>query len=172
MKSTILKFGACGLLCSFLLFQLAFIFGKSFSYSTQEVLGYLTIVLSLLFVFFGIQHFKKNVNGGQSSFANGLLIGLSITAFVALGSAIADYIFVAIINPDFAVDYTAYQPEQLQAKLSPAEFEVAKAELEAQMQSISSPFAMAAIMFVTVLLLGIIVALLSALLLRTKPSNQ
>jgi hypothetical protein len=171
MKSTVFKFGSYGFLTSLILFQIAFVIGTSFSYATQEFLGYLTIVLSLLFVFFAIRHFKTNVNDGKLSFANGLLIGISITAFVALGSAIADYIFVTMLYPDFVTDYADYQLQEMQARLSAAEFEVARAEMETRIQRIGSPLMMAAIMFVTVLLLGFIITLLSTFLLQTKKTR-
>ncbi len=168
MKSTIKKYGLYGFFCSLILFQIAFTVGESFPYSIQEILGYLTIVIALLFVFFAIKHYRDKENQGKLTLKNGILIGLSITFFVALGSAIADYIYVTILYPDFVTDYSNYQLEKLKTTLSANDFEVKRQEMMNNIKTIGRPEVMALVMFVTVIILGTIITLLSSLLLQNK----
>lgn len=168
MKKTIKKYGIYGFFSSLILFQIAFTIGESFPYSVQEILGYLTIVIALLFVFFAIKHYRDKENQGKLTLKNGILIGLTITFFVALGSAIADYIYVTILYPDFVTDYSNYQLEKLKTTLSANDFEVKRQEMMNNIKTIGRPEVMALVMFVTVIILGTIITLLSSLLLQNK----
>lgn len=59
MKSTVLKYGFYGLLAGFVIFMLHLTLGiDNLDYSTNEILGYVSIFLSLSFIFFGIKHYR------------------------------------------------------------------------------------------------------------------
>jgi len=152
MKNTVIKFGFYGFLLSISLFLSGLYFGKGMDFSTQEVVGYLTMVISLVFVFFGIKHFRDNENNGEITLVKGLLIGILISVFTASGIAIADFIYTSFINPDFFVDYVAMMREQGHTEEIP---------------DWGSGF-MAFIMFATVLIIGLIISLISALILQRK----
>jgi heme/copper-type cytochrome/quinol oxidase subunit 4 len=168
MKDTITKYGLRGFILAIVLFLIGFLVGIGLSYSTQEVIGYLSIFASLSLVYFAIRHYRDVESGGTISLGRGLAIGLLISTFVGLGSAVADAIYTTVIYPDFLTEYTAYTLENLQAELSPAEFEVEKAKVMSQVEMFGSPFMLALVMFVTVLIIGFIVSLISALVLSRK----
>lgn len=168
MKSTIKRYGLYGFLSSLILFQIAFAIGKSLSYEVQEVLGYLTIAIALLFVYFAIKHYRDKENQGILTLRNGIFIGLSITFFVALGSAIADYIYVTLLYPDFVTDYSNHQLERLKATLPPGDFEIQRNEMLESIKTIGNPTVMAFVMFVTVAILGTIITLLSSFFLQNR----
>ncbi|TMM58465.1 DUF4199 domain-containing protein [Maribacter algarum] len=152
MKNTVIKFGLYGFLLAIVLFLSGLYFGKGMDFSTQEVVGYLTMVVSLLFIFFGIKHFRDNINSGEVTLTKGLLIGILISIFTASGIAIADFIYTSVINPDFFTDYVAMMREQGHTEEIP---------------DWCSGF-MAFIMFITVLIIGLIISLISALILQRK----
>ena len=54
MKTSVIRFGGYGILVGFA----AFLAGLSFDITTNEAFGYATIVAALLFVYFGIRHFR------------------------------------------------------------------------------------------------------------------
>jgi hypothetical protein len=168
MKKVIRKYGIYGFFSSIILFLIAFVIAKSYSYEVQEIVGYLTIVIALFFVFFAIKHYRDKENQGVLTIGNGILIGLSITTFVALGSAIADYIYVTILYPDFVTDYSNYQLEKLKSTQSARDFEIKRQEMMEGIKTIGNPFIMALVMFVTVMILGTIITLLSSLFLHNK----
>jgi len=168
MKNTITKFGFYGLLTAAILFTLALFLGRSLGYSTQEIIGYATMLASLSFVFFGIKHFRDKENNGSVTFGKALLIGILISAFAGIGFGVADYIYTSYINPDFASEYLEKSLETMKSTLSSEEFLIKKAELEEQMKSYGSSGFMAFIMFATVVIIGFIISLISALILQRK----
>lgn len=168
MKSTIIKYGMFGLLTGVVIFLAAILLGKGLSYSTQEVLGYVSMVICLSFVFFGIKHYRDNVNNGVVSFGKALTIGVLISVLVGVGVGIADYIYTTVINPDFASEYLETSLKIMENTLTPEEFKVRKAELTQQMTDYGGSGFMAFLMLFTVVLIGFVISLISGLILQRK----
>ena len=72
MKTTVIKFGIYGLILAMVIFLSALYFGGDLPYSTQEVLGYTSMVVSLIFLYFGIKHLRDQENGGSVNFGKAL----------------------------------------------------------------------------------------------------
>lgn len=168
MQKTVIKYGIYGLLTGTVLFLLVLSLFGDLSYSSQEILGYVTILASLSFIFFGIKHYRDRENNGSVGFGKALLIGILISAFVGLGIAIADYIYTTVINPDFANDFLEKSLKTLEETYSGAELQMKKAELSQQMRDYGGSGFMAFMMFATVLIIGFIISLISALILQRK----
>jgi hypothetical protein len=152
MKNTVLKFGFYGLLIGLGLFLAGLVFMKDADLSTGEIVGYTTMIASLSFVFFGIRHYKEKVNKGKISFGKAISIGMLISCFPAIGIAIADYIYTKIINPNFFEEYVEIMQSQGHTDPIPE----------------WGSATMAFIMFLTVMILGLIISILSGLVLQTK----
>ena len=152
MRKTIIKYGIYGFLFALVVFLLALTLGKGLDFSTQEDIGYITMVASLLFVFFGIKHYRDHVGDGRLGFRRAVFIGLSISAITALGVAIADFIYLSWINPDFFEEYTAVMRN-----------EGYRGEIPDYGNGI-----MAMVMFLTVMIIGLIISLISAIILQRK----
>lgn len=167
MKKFIIRYGLLSLVFSAAIFLLMLVVGKGLSFKTQEVLGYVSIITSLSFVFFGIKQYRDKENGGVISFGKALGLGMLITLFVALGFAIIDYIYTAYINPEFAQQYLEYSISELEKNLSGEELIAAKEDITKQMESFGSEFG-ALFMFGIVAVIGFIISLLSSLFLQKK----
>ncbi|MBT8321342.1 MAG: DUF4199 domain-containing protein [Eudoraea sp.] len=152
MKSTVIKFGLYGLIVAMVIFLGALYFGQELSYSIQEVVGYTTMIASLIFVFFGIKHFRDRENNGKVNFGKALIIGLLISMITAVGFAIVDYIYTTAINPDFFEEYGAALRAQ---------------GYEGEILEMTSSLG-ALVMFLTVTVLGLIISIISALVLQKK----
>ena len=152
MKKTVTKFGLYGLLVAFVLFLIGVSFGTGLDFTTQEIIGYLTIIASLSFVFMGIRHYRDKVNGGVIGFRKAVLIGLLISAFTAIGIGIADFIYTTTINPDFFEEYSAMMRDE---------------GYKGEIPDYGSGF-MAFIMFLTVMVVGLVISIISGLILKTK----
>lgn len=150
MKSTITKYGLLSLLTAAILFLAALVFGNGLSYTSQAIIGYASMFISLTFVFFGIKHFRDKENDGRVTFMKAFTIGILISLFSALGFAVIDYLYTAVINPEFMTEYAATME--------------ANGE---EMENYSSS-SLALFMFAIVLVMGIIVTLLSAFILQRK----
>lgn len=168
MKNTVIKYGLYALLSGFILFGLPFLLGMGTNYDYGELIGYSSMIISLLFVYFGIKHYRDKVNNGKVSLGKAIGIGMLIALFSAVGVAIFDYIYTTQINPDFASDYLEYSLKKMEANLSPEEFKTESAKLTQQMKDYGSPSLMALMMFATVVILGFIISLISGLILQRK----
>ena len=71
MKSTVLKFGMYSSILLIILFGISFLFEDVMNFSTSEIFGYVTIVLALSFVYFGIRNYRDAINKGAVSFGKG-----------------------------------------------------------------------------------------------------
>ncbi|WP_203294745.1 DUF4199 domain-containing protein [Luteirhabdus pelagi] len=168
MKHTVVRYGVYSLVLAAILFLLALTLGDGLSYRTQEILGYATMTVSLLFVFFGIKHYRDEVSGGTVSFWKAFSIGILISMFAGIGFGIIDYIYTTVINPDFMMEYETAMLADMKTELSAEEFEKQKVILQQQMKAYGGSGFMAALMFITVVLIGIIISLLSAVILQKK----
>ena len=152
MRKIIIKFGTYGFIFTLIVFLLALSLGQGLDFSTQEAIGYITMVASLLFIFFGIKYYRDKIGQGRISFRRGVFMGLSISALTGLGIALADYIYLSWINPDFFEEYTTVMRN-----------EGYRGEIPDYGNGI-----MAVEMFLTVMIIGLIISLISALILQKK----
>jgi hypothetical protein len=171
MKQTTLRFGLyAGItICSLML--IAWYVFSDLSMGSQEVLGYASMIVALLFVYFGVRHYREQENNGTLRFAEGLRIGLGITLIAALCFGILDVIYVKWMNPGFMEEYYANVLTEMESTLPAGEFLERKREMESQKELFTNPLINFLVMFFTVFLIGLIISLISALLLRRKAGN-
>ncbi len=168
MKKTVLRFGLYGAVTICLLFLLTWFLLKDSNFEFSEALGYLSMVVALSFVYFGIKNYRDQENEGTISFTKGLIIGILISLITAIAFGIIDVIYITYINPDFTETYYNEAVEEMRQQLSAAEFEVKLKELEQQKALFSNSLFAFALMSGTVLVIGFIISLISALLLQRK----
>ena len=168
MKKSVLRFGLYGAITICVLFILSLTLGGELDYSTQEIIGYASMVVSLGFVYLGIKHFRDKENDGVVRFGQALLIGVLISLFASLAFGILDFIYIKFINPDFTSEYYSRTLADLEASLPLAEFEEKRAELESQKALFMNPWFSFLLMSMTVFVIGFIISLISALVLQRK----
>lgn len=168
MKNTVIKYGLYSLVAGFLLFGAPFLLGMDVGFDYGEVLGYSAMVLSLLFVYFGIKHYRDKENGGVVTLGRAIGIGMLIAVFAGIGVAIFDYLYTTQINPEFATEYLEQSLARMEKTLSPEEFKIQSAELTKQMTEYGGSGFMAFMMFSSVMIIGFIMSLISGLILQRK----
>ena len=172
MKQTAFRYGifAALTILAFATINL-FIVAKSADYATQEVLGYLTIVLAMIFVFLGIRHFRDRVNDGLLSFGEGFKVGLLIALVPAVFFGLFDLLYTEVLNPSWKEEYYSHYAQQLRDSTPPEKLTAELDKLEKQKELFSKPFMQFVIMTLTVFVVGVIVTIISALSLRrNKPA--
>ena len=152
MKATVLKYGLYGLIAGLVIFSIHLSFLESFDYSTNEILGYISIFLCLSFIYFGIKHYRDKVNNGVLSVGKGIGIGVLIAIMVGIGIAIADFSYTKYIDPDFFKNYEQMLIDQGRSD---------------EIMEITSETA-ALFMLVLVTVIGFIISLISSLILQRK----
>ncbi|WP_420321265.1 DUF4199 domain-containing protein [Flagellimonas sp.] len=168
MKKTVIRFGLYGAVTIWVLFLISLFLLDNLSFATQEILGYVAMVLSLGFVYFGIRHFRDKENEGKVSFKNALFIGILISLITALAFGILDTVYSQLLNPDFMTEYYDTIVEGLKNTLPPDEFQERLAKINAEKEMFSNPMVSFAFMALTVFVIGFIISLISALILQRK----
>ncbi|WP_299529862.1 DUF4199 domain-containing protein [Ulvibacterium sp.] len=168
MKKSVLRYGLFGSITICVLFLFSWFAFKDADMSTQEVLGYASMIISLSFVYFGIKHFRDKENQGKVTFKKGLTIGIVISLITALAFGVLDLIYVKFINPDFLTEYYEVILNEMEETLPPEEFKLEQAKMEAEKQFFADPMMNFLIMFLTVFIIGFIISLISSLILQRK----
>lgn len=169
MKNTVLKYGIYSFILASILFSLALYFGYALEFKTHGIIGYLTMILSLSFVYFGVKHYKNHDLEGDIDFKNAFVVGFGIVSFAAIAFGLIDAIYIATINPDFSESYVAYEFGLLETQnLSEAIKDIDKASILKRSEVFQNSTLVFFVTLMMVLVIGTIVSLLSALLLYKK----
>jgi hypothetical protein len=161
MKTTIYRYAlrAAGLLMLLGLFNW-FLIAKPIGYRASEVVGYLSMVLSLSMIFFAIRHFRTKHGTGTISFGQGFRIGILITLITSGIFFVYSVVYFMIWGNSFKL----WAHEHFKATLSSEQFQ----EYLTQMQQplYNSPVFQGLVMFLTVFFIGLIITLISATVLK------
>jgi len=168
MKSTVIKYGIYALITGFVLFGSPFLLGMAVDFEYGELIGYTSMIVSLSFIYLGVKHYRNQINKGKVSLGKAISIGMLIALFSSIGVAVFDYLYTAQINPDFASEYLEHSIKKMEESLPASEVKVKAAELTKQMKDYGSPGFMAFMMFVSVMILGLMISLISGLILQRK----
>lgn len=136
-------------------------------FGSAEIIGYTTIVLAFLMVFFGIRSYRDNIYGGTIGFGKALGIGLLITVVASACYVITWEVLSVWAVPDFADKYAAHVLEEARKGGATEQELAAKAtELQGFREQYQNPLIKAGYTFLEVFPIGLIVSLVSAALLR------
>lgn len=169
MKKTVLTFGLISgaILSVMMLVTIPFV--DVIGSDRGEIIGYTTMVLAFLLIYFGVRSYRDNVAGGPVSFGRAFAIGMLITA-VASACYVATW---EAYYHKFAPDFVTKMKDASIAKVqrsggSPEEIQRKTAEVERSMQLYANPIFNAAVSFLEPLPVGLLLSLVSAGVLRRK----
>lgn len=169
MKKVVLVFGLLsgGVSAALMLMTVPFMHRIGFDYGL--VVGYTAIVLSFLFVYFGIRSYRDNVAGGTVTFGRAFAVGLLIAVISSL-CYVATWEFVYFnLMPDFWDKYSAYAIEHARASgASPQTIEETSRQMSELKKSLDNPLVNAAYTFIEPFPVGVVVSLVSAGILRRR----
>ncbi|HET9640942.1 MAG TPA: DUF4199 domain-containing protein [Allosphingosinicella sp.] len=135
--------------------------------STAMWVTYLIMLIALSLIFVGVKRYRDVECGGVIRFGRAFLVGLGIAAVAGLIYAIGWEIFQAVSGYDFMAEYSASILERMRAEgASPAAIEAQAAELRGFAESYRNPLFRLPMVFVEIFPVGLLVALVSAALLR------
>ncbi len=169
MKKTVWTFGliAGAILSGMMLATMPFM--DRIGFDTAEIIGYTTIIAAFLLIFFGVRSYRDNRANRTISFGRALLVGVLI-AVVASACYVATWELIYYkIAPGFTEQYAAHMIEKERAKgATEAQIAAKTVELERFQELYRNPLINAAITFLEPFTVGIIVALVSAGILRRR----
>jgi Protein of unknown function (DUF4199) len=170
MKKIVLTYGliAGAIVTAFMIFG-TYSYYTNPDFKGSEVLGYSGMLVSFAFIFIGIKSYRDKQNEGVITFGKAMIIG-SLIALMA--SCI--YVGVWLIEyycffPDFMDKYASSAIEKLKAsQISTIEMKIKIAEINEYRQIYKSTIGVILFTFVEILPLGLVIALISALILKRK----
>ncbi len=171
MKRIVLTFGliAGAILSAWMIAFLPFMKSDSFDPDIGMVVGYSTMLLAFLMIFFGIRSYRDNVGGGTMTFGRAVGIGLLITAVASLLYVVTWQILYYNFVPDFADRYEACIMRDLREDgASPAEIEKTRQQMVQMKRWMANPVTNAALTFLEPLPVGLVMTFVCAGILRRK----
>jgi Protein of unknown function (DUF4199) len=173
MKKTVLTFGLISGAISSVMMVATVPFAHSIGFNKALIVGYTTIVLSFLLVFFGIRSYRDNVGNGQITFTKAFAVGISITLISCMFYVATWEILYFNFMPDFMDNYGAHTIERLKASgASPEAVELQVQQLEKFKEQYKNPLFNSLMTFIEPFPVGLGITLLSAAVLRKKAQSQ
>ena len=169
MRKVVLTFGFLSGALSVLMMFGTMSFIDAIGFDRAVFVGYTAIVISFLFVYFGIRSYRDNVNGGAITFGRALGVGLLITLISCVCYVGSWFVVERHFMPDFVDNYNTYAMDRLKASgASTAAMEKAAAEAAEFKKQYANPFIKAAFTLIEPLPVGLLITFISAAVLRRK----
>jgi hypothetical protein len=169
MKKTVLTFGliAGAILSAMMLLTLPF--HDQIGFDKGYIIGYTTMVLAFLMVFFGVRSYRDNVAGGFVTFGRAFLLGLMIT-LVASACYVATWeVVYYALAPDFTEKYAAYAVDKArQAGATEAQIAAKTKEMNDFAEMYKNPLVNIAFTLLEPLPVGLLFTLVTAGVLSRK----
>jgi hypothetical protein len=163
MKKTVWTFGLISgvILSAMMLLTMPFV--DSIGYERGMVVGYTTMVLAFLLVFFGVRSYRDNMAGGEVGFGRAMAVG-SLIVLISSACYVATWELLYFkIAPEYAEKFQAAAEERARSSGgSPAEIERKLAEAREFGEMYRNPAVNAALTFLEPLPVGLVIALVSA----------
>ena len=173
MRKIVLTFGliAGAMLSVMMILTLPFL--DKIGFDKGEIIGYTSMVLAFLMVYFGVRSYRDNVAGGSVTFGRAFLIGLMIT-FVASACYVATWqVIYYKVAPDFGEKYAAYAVEKAKKSgATDAQIAATKKDVTEFMDMYKNPLVNIALTFLEPLPVGLLFTLVSAGILSRKRRDK
>jgi uncharacterized protein DUF4199 len=169
MRRIVLTFGLIAGAIMSVMMVLTTALVSSVGFDKGEIIGYTTMVVAFLMVFFGVKSYRDNVAGGSIGFGRALKVGLLITALASVCYVATWEVIYYEVWPDFGDKYAAHVIERARAS-GQTEAQIAQTTQKmAQFKELyRNPLINAAMTFLEPLPVGVVFALVTAGILRRK----
>lgn len=169
MKRTVLVFGLISGVAAVLLMLAVIPFIRAKALGTSDILGYSSMVLSALLVFFGTRSYREHAGAGRITFGRGLAVGLLITAISCACAVVGFEILYFQVAPDFGETFSACMVERVRsAGGTEQQIEKVTAQARTLKRLYDNPWTNAALTFATSFPIGLAASVLSAAILRKR----
>jgi len=163
MRQIVLTFGllAGGILAVTMLIALAF--HDAIGFDRGMVVGYTSMVLAFLLIFFGVRSYRDHVAGGRLSFGRALAVGVLIGVVASCCYVLTWEVIYFGTKSDYIEKYQAHMIEKArQAGESPEAIAAKQAEMAKFAEMYRNPLINSAMTFMEPLPVALVVALVSA----------
>ncbi|MVN21786.1 DUF4199 domain-containing protein [Mucilaginibacter arboris] len=142
-------------------------------YDKGLLIGYASMLIAFSLVFVGIRNYRDKYNEGIISFGKAFKIGIMIVLIASTIYVVAWLIDYFFFIPDFLEKYSAHMIDKLKASgASQIEIDKQTKEMASSVRIYKNPFFNAAMTYVEILPVGLVVTLISALILKRKSAKN
>ncbi|RCH56213.1 DUF4199 domain-containing protein [Mucilaginibacter hurinus] len=170
MKKNVIVFGLiAGLIVSVVMLTAVIACYNNPDFTGSMVVGFLSMFVAFSFIYVGVKNYRDKYNGGQITFGKAFSMGLYI-ALVASTMYVVTWLFTYyLFIPDFMDKYVAHVIKDTQASgATAAELAQTRADMAIQAERYKNPVFVVMYTYMEILPVGILVALVSAFLLKRK----
>lgn len=169
MKKIVLIFGliAGAILSAMMLVNVSLI--DQIGFDKGEIIGYTTMVVAFLMIYFGVRTYRDNHAGGTIRFGRAFGIGLLITLVASTCYVGTWQVVYHTLAPDFGDKYGAYVIEKARKSgATEAQLAVQKKEMQEFIEMYKNPLVNVALTYLEPLPVGLLFSLVSAGLLSRR----
>ena len=139
------------------------------SFDKSEIVGYTSMVLAFLMVFFGIRTYRETIGGGAITFGKAFKVGILITLIACAFYVVSWEIVYFNFLPDFDEKYSAFVVNKVRLQGGSAAAGAAKEKEMADFRRwYANPLINVGMTFLEVFPVGLIMTLVSAAILRRR----
>ena len=163
MRKIVLTYGliAGGILA--VTFLITMPFHDAIGYDRAMVVGYTSMVLAFLLIFFGVRSYRDNVAGGQLGFGRALAVGMLIGVVASSCYVLTWEVIYFGTKSDYIEKFQAHMIEKArQAGESPEAIAAKQAEMAKFAEMYRNPLINSAMTFMEPLPVALVVALVTA----------
>lgn len=131
---------------------------------TNDLLGYAAMVVLFSLIFFGVRSYRNKQLDGYISFGKAFKTGLLIALIGCTLYVVAWVFYYYLVVPDFIDVYTTH----VLNNCTPSDLPAKKQEMASFKEMYNNPVFVVLITYFEVLPIGVVVALISALILKKK----
>lgn len=129
--------------------------------------GYLIMIVALSVIFIAVKRYRDRELGGVIKFGKAFALGLAIAVFAGIAYVASWEVYLAVTDYAFAREYAAAAIEKKEvAGASAAQIEKIRANMDAWVKNYGNPLFRVPITFLEIFPIALLVALVSAALLR------
>jgi len=145
-------------------------FADRIGFDRAVIVGYTTMLVAFLLVFFGIKSYRDNVGDGQISFGRAFTVGILITLITCFFYVVSWEILYYTFLHDFPEKYGNYLMEKARASGATPEQLAQQLEEVKQMKTLlDNPLVAPAVIFISEPFpVGLVMTLISAAILRKR----
>jgi len=170
LKKTVLTFGLISGVIIAILMSINTAFADRIGFDRAVIVGYTTMLVAFLLVFFGIKSYRDNVGDGQISFGRAFTVGILITLITCFFYVVSWEILYYTFLHDFPEKYGNYLMEKARASGATPEQLAQQLEEVKQMKTLlDNPLVAPAVIFISEPFpVGLVMTLISAAILRKR----
>lgn len=165
MRKIVLVYGSIigVILCINIFFMVNMMYNNP-TVKSNDFLGYAMMILLFSLIFFGIRNYRNKFLDGNVNFGKAFKVGALISLVASVIYVVVWLFYYYLFVPDFMDVYTSYVLQHC----DPAELDAKTVEMKDFSEMYKNPLFVILITLAEVLPIGLIVALISALILKKR----